>query len=131
VFDEIEAAKNKVLVHDELKPASTFADLKQRKPYSARCAPKMASRLRTDMTTRSIAFTLNGRPVTATVKDYLSGNLCRCSAYPQIVEAVKLAAGNNKAGRTGRNTAPPRMRFPARRVGGAGTTAPQNREKCD
>jgi CO/xanthine dehydrogenase Mo-binding subunit len=28
VFDEIEAADNKVLVHDELKPASTFADLK-------------------------------------------------------------------------------------------------------
>jgi CO/xanthine dehydrogenase Mo-binding subunit len=31
VFDEIEAADNKVLVHDELKPASTFADLKHLK----------------------------------------------------------------------------------------------------
>jgi CO/xanthine dehydrogenase Mo-binding subunit len=31
VFDEIEAAANKVLVHDELKPASTFADLKHLK----------------------------------------------------------------------------------------------------
>ncbi len=28
VFDEVEAAKNKVIVHDELKPAGTFADLK-------------------------------------------------------------------------------------------------------
>ncbi len=31
VFDEIEAADNKVLVHEELKPASTFADLKHLK----------------------------------------------------------------------------------------------------
>jgi CO/xanthine dehydrogenase Mo-binding subunit len=31
VFDEIEAAANKVLVHAELKPASTFADLKHLK----------------------------------------------------------------------------------------------------
>src|SRR6476660_331976 len=28
VFDEVEAAENKTLVHDELKPAGTFADLK-------------------------------------------------------------------------------------------------------
>jgi carbon-monoxide dehydrogenase small subunit len=27
-----------------------------------------------------------------TIKHYLSGNLCRCAAYPQIIEAVKLAA---------------------------------------
>jgi len=31
VFDEIEAARNKTLVHDELKPAGTFADLKHLK----------------------------------------------------------------------------------------------------
>ena len=31
VFDEVEAAENKTLVHDELKPASTFADLKHLK----------------------------------------------------------------------------------------------------
>ena len=31
VFDEVEAAKDKVLVHEELKPASTFADLKHLK----------------------------------------------------------------------------------------------------
>ena len=31
VFDEVEAAENKVLVHEELKPASTFADLKHLK----------------------------------------------------------------------------------------------------
>src|ERR1700688_3843156 len=28
VFDEVEAADNKILVHEELKPAGTFADLK-------------------------------------------------------------------------------------------------------
>lgn len=26
------------------------------------------------------------------IRHYLSGNLCRCGAYPQIIEAVKLAA---------------------------------------
>src|SRR5437870_10845771 len=31
IFDEIEAADNKTLVHDELKPAGTFADLKHLK----------------------------------------------------------------------------------------------------
>ena len=27
-----------------------------------------------------------------TIRHYLSGNLCRCEAYPEIIEAVKLAA---------------------------------------
>jgi carbon-monoxide dehydrogenase small subunit len=27
-----------------------------------------------------------------TIKHYLSGNLCRCATYPEIIEAVKLAA---------------------------------------
>jgi carbon-monoxide dehydrogenase small subunit len=27
-----------------------------------------------------------------TIKHYLSGNLCRCAAYPEIIEVVKLAA---------------------------------------
>jgi carbon-monoxide dehydrogenase small subunit len=27
-----------------------------------------------------------------TIRHYLSGNLCRCGAYPEIIEAVKLAA---------------------------------------
>ncbi len=31
VYDEVEAAQNKILVHDELKPAGTFADLKHLK----------------------------------------------------------------------------------------------------
>jgi CO/xanthine dehydrogenase Mo-binding subunit len=31
VFDEVEAAQNRILVHDELKPAGTFADLKHLK----------------------------------------------------------------------------------------------------
>lgn len=28
------------------------------------------------------------------IREWMSGNLCRCSSYPQIVEAVKAAAGN-------------------------------------
>jgi aerobic-type carbon monoxide dehydrogenase small subunit (CoxS/CutS family) len=35
------------------------------------------------------------------IRDYLSGNLCRCAAYPEIVNAVKMAARKNKAGATG------------------------------
>jgi carbon-monoxide dehydrogenase small subunit len=30
------------------------------------------------------------------IRHYLSGNLCRCAAYPQIIDAVKLAARNRK-----------------------------------
>jgi aerobic carbon-monoxide dehydrogenase small subunit len=32
------------------------------------------------------------------IRDYLSGNLCRCAAYPEIVNAVKMAARKIKAG---------------------------------
>jgi aerobic carbon-monoxide dehydrogenase small subunit len=32
------------------------------------------------------------------IRDYLSGNLCRCAAYPEIVNAVKMAARKTKAG---------------------------------
>jgi aerobic carbon-monoxide dehydrogenase small subunit len=35
------------------------------------------------------------------IKHYLSGNLCRCAAYPEIVEAVKIAARKRKAVRYG------------------------------
>jgi len=34
------------------------------------------------------------------IRHYLSGNLCRCAAYPEIVKAVKLAAGRMRTGRT-------------------------------
>jgi len=30
------------------------------------------------------------------IRDYLSGNLCRCAAYPQIVQAVQCAASRQK-----------------------------------
>jgi len=30
------------------------------------------------------------------IKHYLSGNLCRCATYPQVIEAVKLAARKRK-----------------------------------
>jgi len=35
------------------------------------------------------------------IRDYLSGNLCRCAAYSEIVNAVKMAARKTKAGLTG------------------------------
>ena len=35
------------------------------------------------------------------IRDYLSGNLCRCAAYPEIVNAVKMAARKSKTGSTG------------------------------
>jgi carbon-monoxide dehydrogenase small subunit len=31
------------------------------------------------------------------IKHYLSGNLCRCAAYPEIIEAVKLASRKMRA----------------------------------
>jgi carbon-monoxide dehydrogenase small subunit len=36
-------------------------------------------------------------PTDSQIKHYLSGNLCRCAAYPEIIEAVKLAARKRKA----------------------------------
>jgi carbon-monoxide dehydrogenase small subunit len=36
-------------------------------------------------------------PTEDQIKHYLSGNLCRCAAYPEIIEAVKLAAQKRKA----------------------------------
>ena len=35
-----------------------------------------------------------------TIKHYLTGNLCRCAAYPEVLDAVKLASRKRKA-RTG------------------------------
>ena len=34
----------------------------------------------------------NPNPGVEEIKDYLSGNLCRCAAYPEIIEAVRAAA---------------------------------------
>lgn len=34
----------------------------------------------------------------AEIREWMSGNLCRCSAYPQIVAAVQAAAGTARAG---------------------------------
>ena len=35
------------------------------------------------------------------VRHYLTGNLCRCSAYPEIMDAVKLAAAKRKRASAG------------------------------
>jgi xanthine dehydrogenase YagT iron-sulfur-binding subunit len=35
----------------------------------------------------------------AEIREWMSGNLCRCSAYPQIVEAVKAAAAKQPGAR--------------------------------
>jgi aerobic carbon-monoxide dehydrogenase small subunit len=34
----------------------------------------------------------NADPSEDDIRDYLTGNLCRCAAYPEIIEAVKRAA---------------------------------------
>ncbi len=44
VYDEVEAAENKILVHDELKPAGTFADLKHPKGCAAVVQRVLAAR---------------------------------------------------------------------------------------
>ena len=38
-------------------------------------------------------------PTEDEIRHYLSGNLCRCAAYPEIIEAVKLAARMRNAAR--------------------------------
>jgi aerobic carbon-monoxide dehydrogenase small subunit len=38
----------------------------------------------------------NPNPTDDDIRHYLSGNLCRCAAYPEIIEAVKLAARMRK-----------------------------------
>ena len=43
----------------------------------------------------------NPDPDDQQIKDYLVGNLCRCAAYPEIVNAVRMAARESKAGSTG------------------------------
>jgi len=35
-------------------------------------------------------------PAEDDIRHYLSGNLCRCAAYPEIIDAVKLAARRRK-----------------------------------
>jgi xanthine dehydrogenase iron-sulfur cluster and FAD-binding subunit A len=35
------------------------------------------------------------------IRDYLAGNLCRCAAYPEIIQAVKAAARKRQAVRSG------------------------------
>jgi carbon-monoxide dehydrogenase small subunit len=37
-------------------------------------------------------------PSPATVREALSGNLCRCTGYQKIVDAVNLAAARQRAG---------------------------------
>jgi xanthine dehydrogenase YagT iron-sulfur-binding subunit len=34
----------------------------------------------------------------AEIREWMSGVVCRCSAYPQIIEAVKAAAATNRRG---------------------------------
>jgi carbon-monoxide dehydrogenase small subunit len=36
-------------------------------------------------------------PDEETIRHYLSGNLCRCGAYPEVLDAVRLAAQKRKA----------------------------------
>jgi carbon-monoxide dehydrogenase small subunit len=38
----------------------------------------------------------NPNPGDDEIRHYLSGNLCRCAAYPEIIKAVKLAAEKRK-----------------------------------
>jgi carbon-monoxide dehydrogenase small subunit len=39
----------------------------------------------------------HANPTDEEIRHYLTGNLCRCSAYPEIVDAVKLAASRRAA----------------------------------
>jgi carbon-monoxide dehydrogenase small subunit len=40
----------------------------------------------------------NPDPDDEEIRAHLSGNLCRCAAYPEILQAVKTAAKRRRAG---------------------------------
>ena len=42
----------------------------------------------------------NPEPTDDDIRHYLSGNLCRCGTYPEIIKAVKLAAQKRKSSAT-------------------------------
>jgi carbon-monoxide dehydrogenase small subunit len=42
----------------------------------------------------------NPDPTDDEIKHYLTGNLCRCATYPEVMDAVKLDAKKRKAGAT-------------------------------
>jgi carbon-monoxide dehydrogenase small subunit len=42
----------------------------------------------------------NPEPSEDDIRHYLAGNLCRCGAYPEILQAVRLAAAKRKQART-------------------------------
>ena len=42
----------------------------------------------------------NPEPTEDDIRHYLSGNLCRCGTYPEIIKAVQLAAQKRKSGAT-------------------------------
>jgi carbon-monoxide dehydrogenase small subunit len=42
----------------------------------------------------------NPKPDEDEIRHYLSGNLCRCAAYPEIINAVKLAADKMRMSRS-------------------------------
>jgi aerobic-type carbon monoxide dehydrogenase small subunit (CoxS/CutS family) len=43
----------------------------------------------------------NPEPSEEDIRHYLSGNLCRCGSYPQIVAAVQRAAAARRAASSG------------------------------
>ena len=49
---------------------------------------------------KSIATEENPDPTDEQIRHYLTGNLCRCATYPEVMDAVKLAAKKRKAGAT-------------------------------
>jgi carbon-monoxide dehydrogenase small subunit len=43
---------------------------------------------------------VNPRPTADEIREAISGNLCRCTGYQQIVDAIALAAGRMAEGET-------------------------------
>lgn len=82
VTDEVEAAGSAVHVHDALRPAGAF--------QCGFCTPGFVP-------TAKQLLDENPDPSEEDIRHYLGGNLCRCGSYPQIVEAVRIAAARRRA----------------------------------
>jgi CO/xanthine dehydrogenase Mo-binding subunit len=96
VYDEVEAAQNEIVVHDELKPAGTFADLKHLKGARSRSC---RSRISGAIGSRSIRHR-RGRPSCASRSPGCSaGRRTACASRCRIWAAAMAASSTSSSRR--------------------------------
>jgi aerobic carbon-monoxide dehydrogenase small subunit len=87
-------------VGDELDPVQQ-AFLEHQAFQCGYCTPGMI------MATKGL-LSSNPQPTEDEIRDYLSGNICRCGTYAEVMAAVKSASGKLAMNRISPPTAPPK-----------------------